>query len=163
MKEREYSKLGVGADASTDESALAAKILVKRGRLSPGVDDTAVWHVNSDRFPNTLPADAKSTSDLDIIVSTPEGFAVVGDRIHYTTYVIDGDGACGTLSARDAVTGSDGHSHLAYTASTDQVECAVVATDLYGGQKVHQRDLPRNLPGSGTTGHELLPRIDQTR
>ena len=38
------------------------------------------------------------------------------------------------LDARDAVTSSDGHSHLTYTASTDNVECAVVATDLYGGQ-----------------------------
>ena len=64
-----YSKLGTGAGCITGESALKAKIIAKRGTTKATASTIpVVGTVNSDPFPNTLPADGTSTSDLDIIV-----------------------------------------------------------------------------------------------
>jgi hypothetical protein len=135
-----YSKLGVGNGCITGEAKLAAapvKASVLVANASPRDDVSTIPVVGSltnDAFPNTLPADGTSTSVLDVSASTPDGFAIADDPIHYTIYAIDGDGECGTLSANRAVTDNGGHAHVTYTASTDDVLCAVVANDLYGGQ-----------------------------
>ena len=128
-----YAKLGVGAGCIVGESALTAKT-IKRGITRAGTAAPVVATINSDPFPNSFPADGTSTSDLDIAVSDPDGFAIENDRIHYTIYAVQGDGVCGTVNVGDALTDSSGHSHVTYTASTSNVECAVVANELYGGK-----------------------------
>jgi hypothetical protein len=131
-----YSKLGIGNGCVPNEAAAtgATTNVAQNSVRANDVTIPVVGNLTNDAFPNTLPADGTSTSDLDIAVSDPDGFAISGDKVNYSTYAISGTGSCGTLSARSALTNDGGHASVTYTASTADVICAVVATDVYGGQ-----------------------------
>jgi hypothetical protein len=54
--------------------------------------------------------------------------------VSFSTYAVTGKGACGSLSDDSATTDADGVAHVTYTASKDDVVCAVVALEARGGR-----------------------------
>lgn len=84
--------------------------------------------------PNVLDADGTSTTNIEAIVSAPDGSAVAGDRLAFSTKIIDGTGTCGELSASSVSTDENGFASLTYTASNDDLICGVVIIDGLGGQ-----------------------------
>ncbi len=133
-----YATLGIGKGCQPSEAAAtgsaaspseAGRVFAREvGLTSP------VATVTNDAYPNTLPADGTSTSQVDMSVADATGAAVAGDRVSYSVYAITGDGYCGTLSAPTATTDDSGHAAVTYTASRSQGICAVVANELDGGQ-----------------------------
>ncbi|HEY4333754.1 MAG TPA: Ig-like domain-containing protein [Ilumatobacteraceae bacterium] len=95
---------------------------------------TAVARVYTDAYPNSLPADGKTTADVATSISDASDNVMEGDTVFFSVYAIEGNGQCGTLSATSAKTGADGYADVTYTASLDDVVCGVVATDVMGGQ-----------------------------
>ncbi len=103
----------------------------------------------------TLPANGKSTSTDHIWVTDKQGYAVAGDAITFSTYVVAGSGACGTLSKKAGRTDAYGEIDVVYTASTDNLECAVVASEAKGGKSV-------TAPVYQGTAANVAPTADDT-
>jgi len=143
-----FAKLGIGNGCQPSEAAATGMVANVAQQTS-----TAVGSVTSDAFPNTLPNDGKSTSVIDITVADHANFAVVGDRVNYSIYAVTGPGYCGSLSATFATTDSGGHADVTYTASRGNVVCAVVATEVEGGQgatgTVYQGTYQASAPTAG--------------
>ncbi|MCU1364849.1 MAG: hypothetical protein JWN39_488, partial [Ilumatobacteraceae bacterium] len=95
---------------------------------------TAVGQLFSYAQPNAIAADGTSTSDISTSVSDHDNNIIEGDSVTFSIYAISGTGDCGTLSKDAEKTGADGYANITYTASKDDVVCAVVATDSQGGQ-----------------------------
>jgi hypothetical protein len=93
-----------------------------------------VGSVFADAFPNTLPADGSSTSDILVTVADAAGTVVVGDHVHFSVGLEEGTGRCGTLSSTDKATDQNGQVRVTYTVSKDNAACWVMAVEAGGGQ-----------------------------
>jgi hypothetical protein len=120
-----YAKLGVGNGCQQNDAA-ATK--------TPTAASTNIGAVINDSYPDTVAANGKAKSKLDISVVDRAGRSVAGDQIEYSVYAITGNGYCGHVSAKTAKTNDGGHAFVTYTASRSNVICAVVANELDGGQ-----------------------------
>lgn len=143
-----FARLGIGNGCQLSEAAATGSI-----PHTSAQDATAVGMVTNDAFPNTLAADGKATSVIDFAVADHSGFAIEGDRVNYSIYAVTGNGYCGTLSQASANTDSGGHATVTYTASKSNVECAVVATEVDGGQgatgTIYQGTFQAQAPTAG--------------
>jgi hypothetical protein len=124
-----YANLGVGNGCQPSESAATGTT-----RASLAADKTALGSFTNDAFPNALPANGKATSLIDISIGDRAGYAIANDRVNYSIYAIFGKGYCGKLNRRYGTTNKGGHADVTYTASKSNVICAVVGTDVDGGQ-----------------------------
>ena len=88
----------------------------------------------ADAFPNALPADGTSTSDILVTVADAAGNVVVGDHVHFSVGLEEGSGRCGTLSSTDKTTDANGQAKVTYTVSKDKTACWVMAVEAGGGQ-----------------------------
>lgn len=104
------------------------------GGSAPADATTSVGQVFSYAYPNSIDADGTTTSAISTSISDRDNNIIEGDTVNFSVYAIQGTGECGTLSQDNEVTGADGYANIEYTASTDDVVCAVVATDTMGGQ-----------------------------
>jgi hypothetical protein len=104
------------------------------GSTSNALQARKVGSVFADAFPNALPADGTSTSDILVTVADAAGNAVVGDHVHFSLGLQEGTGRCGTLSSSDKNTDTNGQVRVTYTGSKDDVACWVMAVDAGGGQ-----------------------------
>ena len=120
-----FNSLGPGNGCVQNATAVAAPL---------DTTSTAVGSVFTFAYPNGLEADGSSTSDISTLVSDKASNIIAGDMVNFSIYAVSGTGECGTLSADSMATGADGYASVAYTASKDNVVCAVVATDTQGGQ-----------------------------
>ncbi len=132
-----FRRLGIGNGCVISEAKALGPVPAARGAqaaaaAAPEVPEVA--SILSDVFPNVLDADGTSTSDLDILVADSNNYAVSGDKVAYSIYAVAGKGVCGEVSATSDLTDDSGHAHVTYTASTDDVICAVVGTELFGGR-----------------------------
>jgi hypothetical protein len=93
-----------------------------------------VGSVFADAFPNALPADGTSTSDILVTVADAAGNVVVGDHVHFGVGLEEGTGRCGTLSSTDKNTDANGQVRVTYTVSKDNLACWVMAVEAGGGQ-----------------------------
>jgi hypothetical protein len=105
----------------------------------------------------TLPANGKSTSTDHIWVSDKQGYAVGGDAVTFSTYVVAGSGVCGTLSKKAGKTDAYGEIDVVYTASTDGVECAIVASEAKGGKSVTATVYQGSLGKLAPTADDTIP------
>ncbi|MCU1400339.1 MAG: hypothetical protein JWN62_3448 [Acidimicrobiales bacterium] len=121
---RAFATLGMGQGCIQNEDVLSKPVPVLR---------TAVGAVFTEAYPNALTADGASSANIDTLVTDRLGDVKVGDLVSFSTYAVSGDGQCGTLSMDSVPTGKDGYASITYTASTDDVECAVVGIDAQGG------------------------------
>lgn len=119
-----FATLGMGQGCVQNEDLIAKPTPVLR---------TAVGAVFTEAYPNALAADGTSTAKIDTLVTDRLEAVKVGDVVRFSTYAVRGNGQCGTLSKDSEATGKDGYSSITYTASTDDVECAVVGIDAQGG------------------------------
>jgi hypothetical protein len=69
-----------------------------------------------------------------VAVGDTQGYAVQGDRVHFSVGLEYGTGLCGKLSSHEAVTDANGHATVTYTASKFNVQCWVLATEADGGK-----------------------------
>lgn len=120
-----FETLGMGGGCVQSEDAIGAAV--------PDVR-TAVGGVFTAAYPNALEADGAETAEIDTLVTNRADEVIEGDVVNFSTYVVSGEGQCGTLSKDSETTGSDGYAIITYTASTDDVVCAIVGTDTQGGQ-----------------------------
>ncbi|MCU1397802.1 MAG: hypothetical protein JWN62_911 [Acidimicrobiales bacterium] len=121
-----YQNYGIGNGCVQSEDAAGGAPATEAG--------TAVGQVFSYAQPNAIDADGTTTSDISTSVSDHDNNIIEGDSVSFSVYAIAGTGDCGTLSKDAEKTGADGYANITYTASTDDVVCAVVATDSQGGQ-----------------------------
>jgi hypothetical protein len=119
-----YKSLGVGNGCALSEGAIRRGVVSSRLILSSYLSDIS------------LPADGGSTSTDHVWVTDKQGYAVRGDAIAFSEYVVAGNGVCGTLDKKGGKTDADGAIDVVYTASTDDVECAIVASEAKGGKSV---------------------------
>ena len=124
-----YARLGVGNGCQPSETAATGTTM-----RSLAADTTAIGSFTNDAFPNALPADGTSTAQIDISIGDKAGNAIANDQVNYSVYAITGNGYCGTVSSPSDTTNSGGHADVTYTASTSDVICAIVGTDVDGGQ-----------------------------
>ncbi len=124
-----YARLGIGNGCQPSEATATSTT-----PQSLAADTTGLGSFTNDAFPNALPANGKATSQIDISIGDKDGYAIADDRVNYSIYAITGKGYCGTLDHSDATTDSGGHADVTYTASTSNVICAIVGTDVDGGQ-----------------------------
>lgn len=117
-----FGKYGVGNGCLQSETIASA---------APAA---ATTNVTTYATPNNLAANGRSTSVIEDSIGDSAGNSVVGDAVSFSTYVVTGRGACGTLSAQAAVTNDEGVAQVTYTASTANVVCAVVALEAQGGR-----------------------------
>ena len=120
-----FDTLGMGAGCVQNEDAVGSAV--------PDVR-TAVGSVFTAAYPNALEADGAATAEIDTLVTDRADEIIEGDVVNFSTYVVSGEGQCGTLSQDSETTRSDGYAIITYTASTDDVVCAIVGTDTRGGQ-----------------------------
>jgi len=141
-----FDTLGMGGGCIQNEDAL--------GNLVPEVR-TAVGSVFTAAYPNALEADGATTAEIDTLVTNRADEVIEGDVVNFSTYVVSGEGQCGTLSTESETTGSDGYAIITYTASTDDVVCAIVGTDTQGGQAssgtVYQGSTQQLAPAAADT------------
>ena len=142
-----FATFGFGKGCVQNEAAAA-------GAGTPDAS-TAVGSVFTFAYPNTVPADGKSTSAISTSVSDLASNVITGDTVNFSVYAVTGTGECGTLSADHAVTGDDGFATVSYVASSSDVTCAVVATDTQGGQAstgtVYQGSMQQSAPTASDT------------
>ena len=119
-----FDTLGMGGGCIQNEDAIDA----------PVPEVTAVGGVFTAAYPNALEADGAATAEIDTLITDRDDQIIEGDVVNFSTYVVTGEGQCGTLSKESETTGSDGYAIITYTASTDDVVCAIVGTDTQGGQ-----------------------------
>ncbi len=120
-------------------------------------DPTAVASVFTFAFPNALEADGSTTSEISTSVSDADQNVIAGDTVNFSVYAVEGNGQCGTLSAELATTGADGYATVTYTASTDDIICAVVATDAQGGQSSIGTVYQGAAQDVAPTAHDTFP------
>lgn len=141
-----FASFGKGGGCVQSEGATGAP---------PANDPTSVDSVFSYAFPNMVPADGTSTSSIQAEVTDVAGDNVPDDPIKFSVYAISGTGQCGSLSASSASADSSGFAEVTYTASTDDVTCAIVSTDAKGGQSstgtVYQGTAQADAPTSDQT------------
>lgn len=121
-----YHRLGVGLGCQPSESSA-------RG---PAPSGGSVTHIYSNLSPNTLPANGRGTSSLFVQVWDNSGADIPGDRISFSTYVLSGQGRCGSVRPHAAETDGAGTVDVTYRASRSNVACVIVATDAMGGRSV---------------------------
>ncbi len=154
-----FASFGFGKGCVQNEAAATAS-----GSGAPDAS-TSVGSVFTFAYPNTVPADGKSTSAISTSVSDLASNVITADTVNFSVYAVTGTGECGTLSADHAVTGDDGFANVSYVASSSDVVCAVVATDTQGGQAstgtVYQGATQQTAPtASDTFPTSLQPGAD---
>jgi hypothetical protein len=90
--------------------------------------------VFADPYPNALPADGTSTSDILVTVIDASGNPVVGDHVHFSVGLHAGTGDCGKVSSADKTTDGNGQVDVTYTVSKANVVCWVMAVEARSGQ-----------------------------
>ena len=91
--------------------------------------------ISSQAYPASLPADGRATAADEISIwDKPTDNGIRGDSVSVSSYVVDGDGGCGTLRKTRGTTDAYGSLDVTYVASTDDVICALVATEAKGGK-----------------------------
>ncbi len=144
-----FANFGFGKGCVQNEAAATGQ--------AAGTPDTStsVGSVFTFAYPNTVPADGKSTSAISTSVSDLASNVISGDTVNFSVYAVTGTGECGTLSADHAVTGDDGFANVSYVASSSDVTCAVVATDTQGGKAstgtVYQGSMQQTAPTASDT------------
>ncbi|MCU1394025.1 MAG: hypothetical protein JWM34_2453 [Ilumatobacteraceae bacterium] len=118
-------------------------------------------------FPNAIDADGSSTSQISTSVSDAQNNVIEGDMVNFSVYAVSGTGECGTLDKDAVPSGADGYANVTYTASKDDVICAVVATDTQGGNSstgtVYQGATEAAAPNAtDTIPQALIPGADPT-
>jgi hypothetical protein len=109
--------------------------------------------------PTQIPNDGSSTSQVTAtVMSPPPAQPVSGDEVDFSTYAKAGN--CGILNPTKATTNSSGQASTTYTASTDNVPCTIVATEVARGAS-GQGVVDQGVPG---TYHAVSPfRLADTR
>jgi hypothetical protein len=138
-----FKSLGVGNGCQLSEGAVRRGVVGSRLILNSYLSDI------------TVPADGKSTSTDHIWVTDKQGYAVQGDAITFSTYVIAGSGVCGTVNRKSGKSDDGGAIDVVYTASSDNVECGVVASEAKGGKSV-------TAPVYQGSADKLAPTADDT-
>jgi len=150
-----YAARGVG-NGCVQTPYTAAAVMLKPQLRAPATGrefSAPVSTVSLDASPSTLPADGTSTSTITVTAADAQGDPVAGATMHmfvegdYDTMgaggktVGGGSGTatnCGTLSGdttdgHNGVTDADGEVRLTYTASADDAECYVLASNIDSG------------------------------
>jgi hypothetical protein len=147
-----YGHFGVGSGCQPSEDAA-------RGGSGPPPVGVSRFYANASRHdlgPGHL------STDIFVQISDRDGFAISGDRISFTAYALAGNGECGTVKPRSAVTDGAGTVDVIYHATSSTVECAVVATDALTGSSVssllYQGELARLAPAGTITVPSTLKR-----
>ncbi len=119
-----YARFGVGSGCQQSQ-ATARKPSTTIGRIV----------VSSQAYPASLPADGKAAATDEISIwDKPTENGIQGDTVTLSSYVVDGDGSCGTLKKTRGKTDAYGSLNVGYVASKDDVICALVATEAKGGK-----------------------------
>ena len=124
-----YQKSGIGKGC-----ALSEALAENPKAAGTGTGATTIGNDFTDAFPTTLPGNGKATSSVVVAVGDTQGYAVQGDRVHFSVGLEYGTGLCGKLSSHEAVTDANGHATVTYTASKFNVQCWVLATEADGGK-----------------------------
>jgi hypothetical protein len=124
------------------------------GQAAPPTNSVTVG-VSRSQVPN----DGSSTSQVTAtVMSPPPAQPVSGDEVDFSTFAKAGN--CGTVSPTKATTNSSGQASTTYTASTDNVPCTIIATELARGA-AGAGVIDQGVPG---TYHPLAPfRLADTR
>jgi hypothetical protein len=141
-----YAALGVGKGCVETPFVAApmaqahARADAKRSTLAPDDAGSVSSDVSLDATPAAVPADGTSTSTVTITDLDASGEPVVGDQMFLSTRLDVAStltqGSCGNLGnprGQTATTDANGQIVVTYTATTDNAECYVEATDLSQG------------------------------
>jgi hypothetical protein len=119
-----YAKFGVGNGCQQS----------RVGAQKPAANVSRIV-ISSQAYPASLPADGRATATDEISVwDRPTENGIGRDSISVSSYVVAGDGSCGTVRKTRGTTDGYGSLDVTYVASTDDVICALVATEAKGGK-----------------------------
>jgi hypothetical protein len=143
-----FARLGVGNGCQPSAKASAA--------AKPATSTNQVIII-SQAYPSSLANNGKATSDVQVLVSDRQNFGIQGDTVTFSSYVVQGNGSCGTLNKTSGKTDEYGSLDVTYKASTDNVICGIVATDGKGGKSSTSVVYQGSFRGLAPTASDTFP------